>query len=83
MGGPRLSLPEAAGGGGGSLLDAALVGFEAGRRLAPIAYADAVVAARTLARVSGVAWADLAGGGVASAAGPRPGPVTSPLPPVG
>jgi alkylation response protein AidB-like acyl-CoA dehydrogenase len=59
MGGSRLSVPEAAGGGGGSLLDAALVGLEAGRRLAPIAYADAVVAARTLARVSGVAWASL------------------------
>jgi alkylation response protein AidB-like acyl-CoA dehydrogenase len=59
MGGPRLSLPEAAGGGGGSLLDATLVGLEAGRRLAPIAYADTVLATRTLARVSGAAWDDL------------------------
>jgi alkylation response protein AidB-like acyl-CoA dehydrogenase len=30
LGGPRLSLPEPAGGGGGSLLDAVLVGLEAG-----------------------------------------------------
>ena len=59
LGGPLLSLPEAAGGGGGTLLDAALVGLEAGRRLAPIAYADAVVAARTLVRVGGGPWAKL------------------------
>ena len=59
LGGPLLSLPEAAGGGGGSLLDAALVGLEAGRRLAPIAYADAVTAARTLSRVSQLAWDEL------------------------
>jgi alkylation response protein AidB-like acyl-CoA dehydrogenase len=59
LGGPLLSLPESVGGGGGSLLDAVLVGLEAGRRLAPIAYTDAVVAARTLGRLSGVAWNDL------------------------
>lgn len=59
LGGPLLSLPEGAGGGGGSLLDAALVGIEAGRRLAPIAYADTVVAARTVVRASGTSWTDL------------------------
>src|SRR5688572_23401188 len=59
MGGPRLSLSEEAGGGGGTLLDAALVGVEAGRRLAPMAYTDAVVAARLLDRVAGGSWDDL------------------------
>jgi alkylation response protein AidB-like acyl-CoA dehydrogenase len=59
LGGPLLSLPEPAGGGGGSLLDAALVGLEAGRRLAPLGYADAVVAARALGRATGGAWDDL------------------------
>jgi alkylation response protein AidB-like acyl-CoA dehydrogenase len=59
MGGPRLSLPEESWGGGGTLLDAALVGVEAGRRLAPLAYTDAVVAARVLGRGAGGSWDDL------------------------
>ena len=70
LGGPLLSLPEPAGGGGGSLLDAALVGFEAGRRLAPIGYADAVVAARALGRASGAAWDELGVGDAAVAWAP-------------
>jgi alkylation response protein AidB-like acyl-CoA dehydrogenase len=60
LGGPLLSLPESAGGGGGTLLDATLVALEAGRRLAPISY----VAARTLWRASG---ATLDGLGLADA----------------
>jgi alkylation response protein AidB-like acyl-CoA dehydrogenase len=70
LGGPRLSLPEPAGGGGGSLLDAVLVGLEAGRRLAPIGYADAVVAARALGRASGAAWDELGVGDAALAWAP-------------
>ncbi|HEY9418248.1 MAG TPA: acyl-CoA dehydrogenase family protein [Pseudonocardia sp.] len=53
MGGVDLSLPEEAGGGGGRLVDAVLVGMEVGRSLAPIPYADLVVAARVLARCTG------------------------------
>ena len=40
MGGPVVSLPLSAGGGGGSLTDAALVGMECGRVLAPLPYAE-------------------------------------------
>jgi alkylation response protein AidB-like acyl-CoA dehydrogenase len=59
LGGPLLSVPEPHG-GGGSLLDALLVGIEAGRRLAPIAYAEAVAALRLAERVAGPDWPTLA-----------------------
>jgi alkylation response protein AidB-like acyl-CoA dehydrogenase len=59
LGGPLVSLagPE---GGGGTLLDAVLVGLEAGRRLAPIAYAEAVAALRLAERAAGPGWSSLA-----------------------
>ncbi|MEW6473535.1 MAG: acyl-CoA dehydrogenase [Actinomycetota bacterium] len=50
MGGHTVALPVKLGGGGGSLVDAALVGFEAGRVLAPIPYADTAAALRAAAR---------------------------------
>lgn len=53
LGGPSLSIQEDAGGGGGTLVDAALVGIESGRRLAPMPYAEAVTALRLLAGVAG------------------------------
>jgi alkylation response protein AidB-like acyl-CoA dehydrogenase len=51
LGGPTVSLAERHG-GGGDLIDAVLVGFECGRRVAPIGYADAVGAIRLMATVS-------------------------------
>lgn len=42
LGGSVIAVPEHLGGSGGSLLDAALIGIEAGRRLAPIPFVDAV-----------------------------------------
>lgn len=59
LGGPTLSLPEPAG-GGGNLLDATLVGIESGRHVAPIPYAEAVVGLR-LAAAAGVSLADVGG----------------------
>jgi alkylation response protein AidB-like acyl-CoA dehydrogenase len=55
LGGPLVSVPEPQG-GGGSLLDAVLVGLEVGRSLAPIAYADAVAALRLAERVVSPGW---------------------------
>lgn len=50
LGGDTLAVPVDVGGGGGSLVDAVLVGFEAGRVLAPIPYAETVAALRTVGR---------------------------------
>ena len=61
LGGPLASVAEPHG-GGGSLLDALLVGMEAGRCLAPIGYADAVTAFRLAERVAGADWPALAPG---------------------
>lgn len=61
LGGCRVCLPEAAGGAGGDLLDAVLVAIEAGRRLAPVPYAEAVSALR-LGHALGFAPDDLPGG---------------------
>jgi alkylation response protein AidB-like acyl-CoA dehydrogenase len=44
-----LALPEAAGGGGYGLLEAALVAEQVGRHVAPVPFADTVVAAMALA----------------------------------
>ena len=49
MGGDGLAVPSERGGGGGSLLDAVLVGVECGRCLAPIPFAETASAARVLA----------------------------------
>ncbi|MCU1656473.1 MAG: Acyl-CoA dehydrogenase fadE12, partial [Pseudonocardiales bacterium] len=49
LGGPQVSLPEDLGGGGGTLLDAVLIGVECGRALAPIPFAESVSASRLLA----------------------------------
>jgi alkylation response protein AidB-like acyl-CoA dehydrogenase len=64
LGGHLVSVPEASGGGGGDFLDATLLGLECGRRVAPIAYGDAVSAVRVLVAASGGAPPDaiLAGG---------------------
>jgi len=51
LGGVGASLPESAGGGGGSLHDARVIGAECGRRIAPIPYVEAVAAARLLCRL--------------------------------
>lgn len=59
LGGPLVSVPEPHG-GAGSLLDAVLIGIEAGRRLAPIGYAEAVAALRLAERVAGPDWSSLA-----------------------
>jgi alkylation response protein AidB-like acyl-CoA dehydrogenase len=48
-----LSVPPAAGGSGAGLVEAALLGIELGAVLAPVPYAEAVAAARLLARVEG------------------------------
>ncbi|WP_019873044.1 acyl-CoA dehydrogenase family protein [Sporichthya polymorpha] len=58
LGGATLSVSEP-GGGGGNLLDAALVGIEAGRSVAPIPYAEAVAALR-LADAAGLSLGDFA-----------------------
>jgi alkylation response protein AidB-like acyl-CoA dehydrogenase len=57
IGGSTLSLPEPAG-GGGNLIDAALVGIECGRHVAPIPYAESVAGLR-LAEAAGAPLADL------------------------
>lgn len=76
MGGPTLSLPEPVG-GGGSLLDAALVGIESGRCVAPIPYAEAVVG-RRLAEAAGAPVHDLGcGDAPVVAAGAAKGAVLS------
>jgi alkylation response protein AidB-like acyl-CoA dehydrogenase len=46
---PMMGVAEEVGGGGGNLVDLALVAIEAGRRLAPVPLAEAMVAARVLA----------------------------------
>jgi alkylation response protein AidB-like acyl-CoA dehydrogenase len=50
---PAMRVPEAAGGGGMSLLDAALIAEEAGRHLAPAPIIESIVAARLLAELGG------------------------------
>jgi alkylation response protein AidB-like acyl-CoA dehydrogenase len=73
LGGHALSLSEAASGGGGTLLDAVLVGFESGRRVAPIPYADTVAALRLVAAVSGALPSELVDGAVVTLAVPDGG----------
>ena len=55
MGGPGIAVAEAAGGGGGEMLDAALVAEQHGRRLAPVPLIEASVAAKVLGRCGSVA----------------------------
>jgi alkylation response protein AidB-like acyl-CoA dehydrogenase len=50
---PAMRVPEAAGGGEMSLLDAALIAEEAGRHLAPAPLVESIVAARLLAELGG------------------------------
>jgi alkylation response protein AidB-like acyl-CoA dehydrogenase len=49
MGGPVLAVPESVGGGGGSLLDLALVVHAQGRRLGSVPLVESAVAARAVA----------------------------------
>jgi alkylation response protein AidB-like acyl-CoA dehydrogenase len=53
LGGLTMGLPVEAGGDGAGLVELALVAEEHGRRLAPVPFVDAAVAARLLARVGG------------------------------
>ncbi len=88
MDGASLSIAEACGGGGGTLVDAALVGMESGRFVAPIPYADAVVGLRTQREVTKgrlpldveptdmIVWAD----GTASVTQSSAGTLTGELP---
>jgi alkylation response protein AidB-like acyl-CoA dehydrogenase len=62
-----MSLPEAAGGDGGGLVDVALVAEQLGRRAAPVPLVEAVVASRVLARAETSRIATLALHPVASA----------------
>ncbi len=66
LGAPLMRVPEALGGSGVSLLDAMLLMEEAGRRLASVPLAEAIVAARLIA-LSGAAeaaeWLELIGRG--------------------
>jgi alkylation response protein AidB-like acyl-CoA dehydrogenase len=73
MGGDGLAVPAESGGGGGGLLDAALVGLECGRRLAPVPFAETTSAARLLARsVPGRTPVDGTVRVVADRSGPEP-----------
>lgn len=56
MGVPSMATPEAAGGGGASLLDVALVTELVGRHIAPVPIVEATVAARLLARTDNNEW---------------------------
>lgn len=71
LGGAVLSVPEDAGGGGGSVLDAVLVGIESGRRVAPIPYADAIAALRLVHAAAGSLPEELAGGALVTRAAPE------------
>ena len=51
MGGPVLAIPEALGGGGGTLLDLSIVCDEQGRRLGSVPLVESAVTARLLERV--------------------------------
>ncbi len=64
---PAMRAAEAAGGGGMSLLDAALVAEEAGRYLAPAPLIETMVAAHLLGEIGGEgqAWLEKIGGGEA------------------
>jgi len=54
---PTLRIPEASGGGGGSLLDAILIAEEAGSYLATVPFAETLVSGRLLALLPGEAAA--------------------------
>jgi alkylation response protein AidB-like acyl-CoA dehydrogenase len=71
-----VAVPEPAGGGGAGLLDLALIAAEAGRRLAPVPFAEPAAAARLLAACGAQALLDeaLAGTLLVSLA-TRPGPL--------
>ena len=70
-----VGIPENIGGGGGGLLDVALIAEEAGRRVAPIPFAEPAAAARLLAACGARSLLDDALGGarivsLATASGP-------------
>jgi alkylation response protein AidB-like acyl-CoA dehydrogenase len=70
-----VGIPENVGGGGGGLLELALIAEEAGRRVAPIPFAEPAAAARLLAACNARALLDDALGGsriVSLATGPGP-----------
>lgn len=61
VGGPGIAVAAELGGGGGSLLDAALVAEQHGRRLAPVPLVEASVSLRMLAQCVDVGGASIAG----------------------
>jgi alkylation response protein AidB-like acyl-CoA dehydrogenase len=71
-----VGVPEDVGGGGGGILELALIAEEAGRRVAPIPFAEPAAAARLLAACNAVDLLDdaLAGARIVSLA-TRPGPL--------
>jgi alkylation response protein AidB-like acyl-CoA dehydrogenase len=71
-----VGVPEDVGGGGGGILELALIAEEAGRRVAPIPFAEPAVAARLLAAcdAAGLLEDALAGARLVSLA-TRPGPL--------
>jgi 3-oxochol-4-en-24-oyl-CoA dehydrogenase len=78
MGLPTMGVPEASGGGGGSLVDLAVVAEQHGAHLAPAPLLDTMVAARLLARAADAGAADAGalvgrlGDGEVAALAPRP-----------
>jgi len=68
LGAPAMGLPEAAGGGGASLADLAVVADAAGRAIAPVPFVDHAVAGRLLARLDALDDAVLDGTTVATLA---------------
>jgi alkylation response protein AidB-like acyl-CoA dehydrogenase len=71
-----VAVPETAGGGGAGLLELALIAAEAGRRLAPVPFAEPAAAARLMAACRAQSLLDdaLAGSRLVSLA-TRPGPL--------
>ena len=75
-----VGIPEEIGGGGGGLLELALIAEEAGRRLAPVPFAEPAAAARLLSACGARTLLDDALGGVRIVSlATRPGPVARQL----
>jgi alkylation response protein AidB-like acyl-CoA dehydrogenase len=79
-----VGVPERCGGGGGGILELALIAEEAGRRIAPVPFAEPATAARLLAACGAMRLLDEAlGGGSMVSLATRPGPVERQLLPDG
>ena len=79
-----VGVPEDSGDGGGGILELALIAEEAGRRIAPVPFAEPATAARLLATCGAKRLLDEAlGGGPMVSLATRPGPVERQLLPDG